>query len=284
MQSHSFLSADDILTPARAEAINSTQSSLTAVQDTQMLAWIQYLENRFIEEAHTKHTLGGWSWTRKVRNFQTIAKTTLSAAITSTSPATFSLTSGTGFDATGRIAIETAKGAVDFVDCTISGSTATPSTTAGADVVSMTHASGEKVHKLYALPSDYGKTFRLLMGEKIDFQPHRDIILFPDFYYFTEIGSYILLPRDIGAQDFTHYYFRKGNTISALTTETSIPKMGLRWAVEMTLMHLFRIRRKREDIATSVQLAEMEMSRMLNYDKSISSQNASHGLRTSTFR
>lgn len=284
-ETYSFLTAEQIATPARSEAINSTTSSLTAVQDTQFTEWIETLNARFVRAAHIKHTAGGWSWMRPPPdNFNTFAKTTLNGAL-SAGGASVVLTSATNFDSSGRIAIETSKGAVDFVDYSSkSSNTLTVSTATGADPIDIAHSSGERVEKLYALPSNYAKTIHLVMNDDVIFLPLRDVALFPNWHYYTQIGAYILFPRDIGAQDFTHYYEKKAATITALADTTDIPTMAQRWAIEMTLLHLFRIRRKRSDIVLSQQLADIEMQEMIQYDQTFTTRNTSLGIRTGTFR
>lgn len=262
MQEFSFITASTLISTAKAEAIGATSSSIEAFQDTMMLAKVQQINAKFVNAAHTKHPLGGWSWMRKVYNFQTKTNTSLNGAIAS-GAASFILTSGADFDDTGRSVIETAKGALDFVDHESKAThTLTVSTTTGAETVSMAHATGEKVEKLYPLPSDYSKARVLYVNTTV--YPYERLDQFPSG--FTTYGSYILMPRGIGAQDCTLYYEKKGNTISLLTSETNIPSELSQYAIEELKAYIYLVRRKRNDVQTALALAEDGLQYALSMD------------------
>lgn len=278
-EQYSFLTVDDIITRSRGEAIGSTTSAIPALEDTQMIEWAETLNAQFIDAAHTRHDFGGWSWTKRVFPFKTVSDTTLNGAISAGDPSLI-LTSASDFDSSGRICIETANGGIEFVDNeSKSSNTLTVSTTTGAETILMDHADGEKVQKMYPLASDHGKTFKLFVN-KSEYFPVRDFTIIPPARTYTEYGNYILFPQDINSQDVTLIYYKKPTTLTAVSDTTDIPTKFQRWAIEITLLHLFRVRRKREDIALSLQLAEMEMERALNYDKSFSSANSSVGIYT----
>lgn len=252
MQSYSFITADTLISTAKAEAIGSTTSSLTALQDDQMLAKVQQLNAEWVNSAHTKHPLGGWSWMQKITSFTTKAATTLNGAISS-GAASVVLTSGTDWDSTGRSVIETSKGTLDFFDHTAKSThTLTVSTATGAETVSMDHATSERVEKLYALPSDYSRMKYLYVNSVL--YPYERLDGFPRGY--STYGAYILLPRGIGAQECTLNYFKKGATIDELTDTTDIPSEFSRYAVEKLKAHIYLIRRKRNDVKPSLDLAE----------------------------
>lgn len=264
MQTYSFLTADTIISTAKAEAVGSTSSSLTAMQDTQLIAKVQQLSTEFVNSAHTRHPLGGWSWMRKLTNFQTKDATTLASPVAA-GAATYVLTSGTDFDTTGRSVIETSKGALDFVDHTgKSTNTLTVSAATGAETISMAHVSSERVEKLYALPSDYSKARQLVVNTL----PYRYERLdgFPPAGSFTTYGAYILLPRGIGQQDCTLYYEAKSSTIDELTDSTNIPVDYSRWAIEKMKAHIYLVRRKREDVKPALDLAEECLQYALSMD------------------
>jgi hypothetical protein len=254
MQAYSFITADTLISTARSEAIGSTTSSLAALQDTMMLAKVQQINAEFVNAAHTKHPLGGWSWMRTVTNFQTKSHTNLNGAVAA-GDASFVLTSGADWDSTGRSVIETAKGALDFVDHSSKAThTMTVSTATGAETLSMAHATGERVEKLPPLPSDYSKARVLYVNSTI--YDYERLDQFPDSGHFTTYGPYILMPRGLGAQDCTLYYEKKGNTISGLTSETNIPSELSQYAVEKLKAYIYLVRRKRGDVQTALALAE----------------------------
>lgn len=273
MQTYSFLTADTLIQTAKAEAIGSTTSSLTALQDEQMLAQVNYINAEFVNAAHTRHPLGGWSWMKKVTNFQTKAATTLNGAVSSGAGSVV-LTSATDFDSSGRIVIETAKNALDFVDYTSKATnTLTVSATTGAETVSMAHATSERVEKLYSLPSDYSKFEKLVVNScRYDYEK---LDGFPPGGYFTSYGAYILMPRGIGQQDCTLYYFKKADTVDELTDTTNIPSEHSRFAIEKLKAHIYLIRRKRTDVQPALDMAEQCLQYSLAMDAQEQSQSES---------
>lgn len=270
MQNYTFLDAETLISTAIAEAIGSTSSQLTALQDTQLLAKVQQINAEFVNAAHTRHPLGGWSWMRKVTNFQTKAHTTLNGAL-SAGAASVVLTSGTDFDSSGRIVIETSKGALDFVDYSSkSTNTLTVSNATGADPVSISHSTSSRVEKLYPLEADFSKARMLYVNSTL--YRYQRIDNFPEAGHFTTWGSYAFLPRGIGAQDCTLYYEKKGATIDERADTTDIPTEFSRYAIEKLKAHIFIIRRKRGDVSTALQLAE----ECLNYALTMDSQQVSN--------
>ena len=270
MQQYSFLSSGTLIATAIAEAIGSNTSSLTALQDEQLLAKVSQLNAEWANAAHTEHPLGGWSWMLKVTSFASKAATTLNGTVAS-GAASVILTSGTDWDATGRSVIATAKGALDFFDHTAKSThTLTVSAVAGAETVSMDHATSSSVEKLYAIPSDYSKVQKLFANSvRYDYER---LDGFPASGAFTTYGGYILLPRGIGTQDCTLYYYSRGNTITALTDMTNIPTEFSRYPIEKLKAHIYLIRRKRSDVETAEALARQ----CLNYALAMDSQQQSN--------
>lgn len=201
---------------------------------------------------------------RKVTSFASKAATTLNGAV-SAGAASVVLTSGTDFDSSGRIIIEASNGAFDFVDYSSKAThTLTCSLATGAETVSIDHATLERVEKLYALPSDYSKARELYVNSVLYRYQHMDG--FPTSGYFTTYGGYILLPRGIGAQSCTLIYLAKGTSITALADTTNIPSEFSRYAIEKLKAHIYMIRRKREDVKMSLDLAEECLQYALSQD------------------
>ena len=278
MEQNDFLKISAITDVALEEAINATDSHVTAIGETRIVSWGQQLNARFIQEAHTRHTSGGWSWMRKTDNFQTKSQTNLTSAI-SKGALTFVLDAEIDSDTSGRMVMETNKGALDFVDWESNVSTTyTVSTTSGDDLVTIAHGK-DKVEKLYELPSDYAKTMKLLVGT-VPYFPSRDSYGWPTGRFYTQHGNFIMFSQQIGTQDVTHYYSRKAKALTSKSDTTEIPRQLERWAIEMTLFHVFRIRRKRADAPASLELANEEMERFLQYDQSFTTNNSQNGIRT----
>jgi len=264
MQSYSYLTADSIVSAAKAEAIGSTTSSLTALQDDQLLAKVQQINNEFVNSAHTRHPLGGWSWMLKVTSFSTKNATTLNGAL-SAGAASVVLTSGTDWDSTGRSVIETSGGALDFFDHTAKSThTLTVSAVSGAETISMAHATSERVEKMPPLPSDYSKVQKLYVNSVL--YRYERLDGFPSAGKFSTYGGYVLMPRGIGSQDCTLYYFAKGSTVDELSDSTNIPTEFSRYAIEKLKAHIYLIRRKREDVQTALSLAEECLQYALSMD------------------
>ena len=270
-ENYDFLQAQDILTPAKSEAINSSGvSQITALQDEQMVEFIHWLNSALILAFHTEDHGGGASWMKKTSNFSIYTHNSLSAAI-SAGAATFALTSATNWDTTGRSIIETARGALDFVDHTNkSSNTLTVSTVTGAETVSIAHASGNWVHKLYPTPSDFGRVHRLWVNQR-EYKEEKFNAMFPRYERFALYGQYILLPRGSYTADGTLLYEKAPTDITAVGTTTNIPRRFLRWAVYMTLFHLYHVRRKRGDLQNADVMADRLLKQALNYDKISSS-------------
>lgn len=229
-----------------------------------MLAKVQQLNAEWVNAAHTKHPLGGWSWMLKVTSFNSKAATTLNGAL-SAGAASVVLTDGTDWDSTGRSVIETTKGALDFFDHTAKAThTLTVSAVTGAETVSLAHASAERVEKMPPLPSDYSKVQRLYVNSCL--YRYERLSGFPATGGFTTYGGYILLPRGIGAQDCTLYYYSKGATIDELADTTNIPTEFSRYAIEKLKAHIYLIRRKRSDVKPALELAEECLQYALSMD------------------
>lgn len=267
-----FLTCEEILTPSRDEAINSSASQLTALQDEQMIEHIHWLNGEFVFAAHGGHAnivipknFTGWSWMRKSGGFLVYPHTTLSADVAA-GAASFALSSATNWDSTGRSAIETTRNALDIVDhVSKASSTLTVSTATGAETVSIRHVSGNRVHKMYPLASDFARMHQLWVNS-VPYQPEPFALQFPRYQRYAIYGSYILLPRGMPTADASYLYEKAPSEITELTSETNIPRRFLRWAVNMTLHHLFTVRRKRGDTLPALQLAEMELQKAINYD------------------
>lgn len=261
MQQYDFITADTLISTAKAEAISSTSSSITALQDEQLLAKVHQLNAEWVNLAH-QSPLGGWSWMQRIYNFKSVPHTSIDGPSLANA-ATFAVNSATNLDTSGRLAIETSKNAIDFVDYeSKSSNTITVSTATGAETMEIAHADGDRVEKMYPLPSDYSKAkFLYVNGIPYDYER---LDAWPDG--FTTYGNYMLLRRGIGSCDCTLSYFKKGNTISALSDTTDIPSIFERWAVERLKAHIYLIRRKRSDVPTALQLAQESLAYALAHD------------------
>jgi hypothetical protein len=226
---------------------------------------LDQINRAFVNAAHTQHHGGAWSWMQDVTNFQTKDGTTLNGALTTASNSVI-LTDASDFDSAGRLWIKTSKGAIDFVDYTSKAS----NTLSGATDIDMTHATAEKVGKLYALPTGFAKSRKLIVNNTTYDYLKQDLL--PFYRTYDMRGAYIVMPEDIGEQDCTLYFERAPTDISSgvdatdLATTLDIPEDFMWYAIHSLMAHIYRIRRKRDDAMVSDQLAQMELTLALNYD------------------
>lgn len=276
-QSYSFITTGTLIDQAVAEAIGSTASSLTALQDTALIRQVDWIDRQFVNAAHTSHPNEGWSWMTDQRDFfQTLASTTLSANAAEAA-VSITVTSATGFPTSGQLFIRTSKDAVEFVPFSaVVGSTVTVS------ALSMAHLSGEHVELCYPLASTFGKIKRVMVNSVPYF--YEDSLDTPSRGHFTFRGAYIVFPYDIGAEDITLVFDKKPTTLSTgdatvdRATSTDIPNDFHRYGVEMLKSYIFTTRRKREDAAQAKVDAETALLDALSYDSSFLS---GYGLKSS---
>ncbi len=264
-RSYSFPTVETVLDQAVSEALGSSTSALTANQTIALVRRLDVINKDFIASSRT-----GWSWMQAVTNFQTKSSTTLSGAIT-TASLTFGVASDIGFDATGRVWIKTSKGAIDFIDTTFTGTTHTVSTATGRDGIDIGHASGEKVEKLYAVPSDYARAKSLILDTIPYSYIHQDRLPVHATYYTR--GPYLVLPESVGQTDATLWYEKSATDLSTgededLQLSLDIPENYMWYAVYRLMAYIQRNRRKRDDARESLELARLELEKALNDDVS----------------
>ncbi len=274
-QQYSFLTIDQILTPALSEAINNSSSQLTALQDVQMVAFIKSLDAKLRHAFHTKIDAQGASWlVNRTFPFKTYRGTTLDLAC-SAGALTFKLASNTNVPTSGRLAIQTIKGAIDIVDFSGNvGGVLTVSTATGARTLQIDHAAGEKVMQLYPIPSDMSKMEAFKVNSFPPFE-QSNAWSFPVFGEYKQIDAYYMVPYNLPNSDVTIWYESVGNVITSnddRTQLTNIPEECIRWAIEETLFHLFRIRRKRGDLQITQQILDDELHEFITYDAILSSE------------
>lgn len=92
-----------------------------------------------------------------------------------------------------------------------------------ASEIAIEHSDAEEVHKIYQLPTNYGKPRKLFMDGSIPFEfEDMDFAQVPQYNRFTTkylestngyLRTFLVLPEDIGEHDFTFYYIKRPNTI-----------------------------------------------------------------------
>lgn len=264
MQQYSFLSADTIISTAKAEAIGSTTSSLTALQDVMMIERLNGIIQLFTEEGHKRMSLGGFSWMKKTYLFNTFASTTLDGAV-SAGASTYTLTSASSFPSSGRNAIKNSNNTLDIVDhSSKSTHTLTVSTSTNAETIDIAHSNLEAVHALYPIPSNFGR-LQYLTVNNIPYT----LVDYDGFPYGTEysfVGGYILFAENIGVKDVSMTYFRKPTTIADIADITDVPSVHSRYVIEQLKAYIYGVRRKRNDLATALAQAEQALLSTVMYE------------------
>lgn len=274
-QTYSFLNVGDVIDQAVAEAIGSTASSLTALQDPALIKQTDWINRTGVNSAFTLADNNGFSWMVDQKHyFQTKDATSLSANAAA-GATSITVGSTTDWPATGQLYIRTAKDAVEFVTYS-----AIVGTTVTVSALSIAHAEGEHVELCYALPTSFAKA-NTLLANTVEYFPQQTPDL-PDWGCYATNGAFIVLPYDFGTEDMTLVYDKKptalstGDSTADRALSMNIPTEGFRYAVESLKAYIFTVRRKREDAEASRKAALENLMELLAYDVSSTS---SGGLR-----
>jgi hypothetical protein len=272
MQVYQFATVGSIIEQATNEAIGSTASQITALQNKALIQYVDNINQSFIVASQIRHHAGGWSWMEGSENFQTINDTVLGANL-ATTDSSATITTTTGWPTAGRFWIRTAKGSIDFVDYTgLSGSTVT-----GITGVGIPHVAGESVGICYATPTDFGKMRRMIVNTVEYFFDDRRYLL-PYWGSYKLRQNYIVLPQSTQtSSDVTYWYEKKATILSNSTStndttaadlllETNIPTYFNRYGVEALKGYIFNVRRK-PDLAQMCEMkAQQEVDAALSFD------------------
>ena len=285
MQQFSFSTVENIMDQAINEALGSSASAITALQTTSLIKKIDNDNKQFINAFSARSSLGAAPWMIDDDGylFQSVSETSLNGAV-AVGATSVILTSATNFASSGRVWIRTSKGAIEFVDYSAKASNTLTVTSSEIDIA---HASGEVVGKLHALPSDFGKIYKLKINNYdysyMSYEKTRTSIDLPYHGTYTTRGDYLLLPQGLGSQDCTLWYAKKATTLSTgvngtdMALSVDVPVDFERYLIYSLVSFIQRTRRAREDSIQSMQLASLELEKAISY--STNSQTL-HGIRT----
>ena len=270
MESPLFTQATTIFTQVRAECGIGSNPISTALQDTAMLRQLHDVNSDAVNYAYRLGLLG-WKFLRRETTIITIANTTINGALTS-GTTSITLTSGTSWDdpAAGSASTDIAAGYVktadnifDFFTYTdISGTSVT-----GVEGISRSHATLEEAHKVYQLPTDFGKMRALFRESRTYLYEYldEDKAQVPPFGFYmvkslingTKRRSFLVFPEDIGALDWSVYYMKRPTTIDEVTDYIDMPDgNGRRYIVEKMKEYVWSVLGEENDAALSRQRAE----------------------------
>jgi len=280
METPSFSTAATIITQVRAKTRIGANSTSTALQNTAMLLQLHDTNEWFHNYPYTIGMLG-WKFNDRETIIQTKANTTLNGAVSAGATSVI-LVNASDFDSPpldsnhpslGAGYIRTNKYMYDFFVYETKSSN-TLSIASGIDIA---HLTSEEVHKLYALPSNFGKG-RALFRESnvIEYQYlDQDLRQTPPFGYymlksFTSTngftGTFMVMPWTIGVYNFKFYYMIKANTISAsdLSDKINAPDgEGRQAVIEKMCQYVWEILGEDQMAARASANAELAMDKAL---------------------
>lgn len=268
-ETFTFPLCSEVISQAISESVGSTTTQITANQNTSLIRKLDKINRDFINAFHTRGHSGGASWMEKQTNFKSKAQTSTNGALTTASTSII-FTADVGFDAAGgRVWIKTSKGSIDFVDYTAFAVL----TATGVTGIDISHATAERVEKLYALPSDYAKAKKLIANYYQEYIYQRQETLpFVSTYY--DRGGYIVLPEGVGAQDFSFWYekaptdlFGDSSTNSTdMAKSLDIPEAFMTYPVNMLCAYILRNRGKGDKAQYYEQEANAKLQEAITYD------------------
>ena len=271
-----FSLASDIATQTRAEAATGANPVASALQDDEMY---QRLSDLNAEGVNYPNEIGmkGWGFLDKETIISTIASTTLNGAILSGATSLI-LTSATGWDdpASADIAAGYIKTGDDIFDFFSYGELAS-TTLSSAEGIQMGHASGEEVHKIYALPSDYGypramfresRTLEWYSQEQSKRQVPRAPFYMVKIMEVTISGTiyrkaFVVFPEDIGALTWVFRYQRQATVIDAGTDRVDMPNgHGRRFLIEGLKSYIYHNEGETNDELKSRELSRFHLAKL----------------------
>lgn len=274
METPSYSTAGTILAQVRAETGIGSNPPSTALQQEALLRVLDDYNDAFANAPYQKGMLG-WKFLIGETIIQTKAATTLNGAISS-GDSSLILTSGTDFDDPagsdiGAGYVKSSQYLYDFFTYEDKSSN-TLSTVAG---LQMDHATSSEVHKLYQLPSDFGKVralFResnLYMYEWADSEKTQ-VPLYP--YYMLKTltstnnfsATFMVFPEDVGAHSWKLYYAKSGTLVENISTKVNAPDgHGRRWLIHKMNAYVYGVLWEGELMVRHEEMAEREMDQCL---------------------
>lgn len=245
-----FSTADTIFNQVRAETKVGSNPVATALQNTAMLRKLHDLNEQFVNYPYSVGMLG-FKFLNRETTIQTKNHTTLNGAISS-GASSFIVTDGTDFDSPSSdvagFYIKNSNNIYDFGTYE-SKSTHTLSTVSGIQIA---HSASEEVHKIYRLPSDYGKPRALYRESNVieyeyldaDFRqvPPYGYYMVKTLYGTNHTGDFMVFPEDVGEIDWKFYYIKRPNTIDGTDDQIDAPNgNGRQWIIEKMNAYVYSV-------------------------------------------
>ncbi len=267
-----FTTGGTVLTEVRARTRVGAMPKSTALQDTAMYRKLHDVNEQYVNEPYA-HGVLGWKFLARETIIQTVASSALNGAI-SAGDTTVVLSSFSSFDQPSSdvagFFIKNANGVLDF--CTYEARTGNTCTV--VEGVQIDHANGEEVHKIYRLPSDYGKPRALFRsGDNVEYgyldgemrqAPPYGYYMVKTLYGTNYNGDFLVFPLSVGAVDWKFYYVKKPNTITTLNDKIDAPNgTGREWVIEKMCAHVWTILGEYDLVSACEERAEVLMQKHL---------------------
>jgi len=225
METPTFSTASTILTQVRAKTRLGANPSATAFQNTAMLLQLHDVNEWFHNYPYTIGMLG-WKFNDRETIIQGKINTTLNGAISS-GATSLVMTSGSNFDDPSSTDVRAGYiRSGTYIYDFFTYETKSTNTFTNVSGIDMSHANAEPIHKVYVLPTNFGKGRGLFRQSNVIEYSYldQDMRQVPPYGYYmlkslTSTNNYsrtfMILPEAIGAIDFKFYYMIKATTISA---------------------------------------------------------------------
>jgi hypothetical protein len=262
MPTPSFSAGSIILTQARSECAVGANPNSTALQNEAAYRRLSDIEDQFVNYPYTVGMLG-WKFLDTEFPIETIGSTTLSGAISS-GATSLMLVSGTNWYSPssdlggGYIKSE------DVFDFFVYEARTSGSLTIVSGI-QKDHANAVEVHKIYELPANYGKSRNLFKGTYPSTYIDSSIVQIPRGNEYTTKSftgtnysrSFLILPEDIGADNFKFFYMKAPVAITEAGAENiSAPDgVGRRFYIEMMKSYIWSVLGEENEAAIAQQKA-----------------------------
>lgn len=274
MPNPNYPTSGDLITQARKEASIGTNPIADALQEDEVLQYLNDL-NSVAVAYPTKLGFLGWWFNDREQIIQTIDKTTLNGAISS-GAGSLTLTSGTDWDSpSSSLGAGMIKKSSEIFD-TFAFEARSGAAISTANGIQVAHSTLEEVYKLYKLNSDFGWPRNL-------FRQSRSLTYRQRTASFRQVpaegtytikyiestnynGLFVVFPTGAGALDWTMLYQLAATNITATTQKCNLPGIGhgRRYFIEGLKAYIYHNEGETEDEAKSRDMAQFHLDSLLD--------------------
>lgn len=232
--------ASDIISYVRSRCRLGSTPPNAIFQTTQMLVALNDINEWFNYWPIDHGSCAPWKYSRKEKLYLPKNATTLSVAAVA-GDTTLTLTSGSDFDSPSSDAAGGYVTHSDWIHQFFTYESRSSNTLSGVSTIDIAIASGEDVHKIYTLPSDFGRPrICKVNGQEFKFSDSEASDLPSHGYFFTKYmvstsgydNFYLILPESVTAGTTAKMqYIKRPKIISAGTDKVDAPDGVARWGL-----------------------------------------------------